>query len=221
MDLFCIDQDPHAEIPIADQLMAIPTIYKSSQCVKVLIESLVCTGWQNMALSALSANPALKAGSFAEGELQHSPKCGSRPPQDPWFDRLWTRQEGLYAMNLQVVVLNPIECPRFTKVQTQSEKWAAEGQNRVRKEAVSTFINEKMEYHGSLPDDDLPFNFYLDLVYRGELNIRKYSGAVVGPGPTYSPIRNAWRSARKTTKACDYVLAVLPDIKGYRVPPKA
>jgi hypothetical protein len=31
----------------------------------------------------------------------------------------------------------------------------------------------------------------------------------------------AWRSARTTTKNCDYVLAVMPDIKGYTVPQKA
>ena len=55
---------------------------------------------------------------------------------------------------------------------------------------------------------------------RHRLDISKYGGSR-GPAPTYSPILEAWRSGRTTTKQRDYVLAVFPDINGYLVPPAA
>jgi hypothetical protein len=49
----------------------------------------------------------------------------------------------------------------------------------------------------------------------------KKFGGVIGPASTYSPILEAWRSGRTTTKYRDYVLAVFPDINGYIVPSNA
>lgn len=55
---------------------------------------------------------------------------------------------------------------------------------------------------------------------RHRVDIAKYGG-IPGPPPTYSPILEAWRSGRTTTKPRDYVLAIFPDIEGYVVPPGA
>lgn len=106
MDLFCIDQT-EAKISIAAQLMSIPTVYKSSRCVKVLIESPVCEVWLDKARKVYEVGTVDKE-VFGEEELAHGRKCPNLLFRDPWFDRLWTRQEGLYAYILDVVALNPV-----------------------------------------------------------------------------------------------------------------
>jgi hypothetical protein len=55
------------------------------------------------------------------------------------------------------------------------------------------------------------------IIYRRHLNMSRY-GAASAPVPGYSPLLEAWRSGRITTKKRDYVLAVFPDIDGYAVP---
>jgi hypothetical protein len=58
------------------------------------------------------------------------------------------------------------------------------------------------------------------MAYAHHLNIDQFRGK---PGPVsgYSPIGEAWKSDRTTTKPRDYVLAVFPDVKGYKIPPNA
>jgi len=88
MELFCIDQSPDASISISDQLLAIPHIYKSSRCVKVLIESPICKTWHDTAIRSdafqdwCSAtwkldekHAADKAKEFMEWESMHARKC--------------------------------------------------------------------------------------------------------------------------------------------------
>ncbi|KAK0475860.1 heterokaryon incompatibility protein-domain-containing protein [Armillaria novae-zelandiae] len=217
MDLFCIDQNPDAAISISDQLMAIPQIYKSSQCVKILLESPVCNNWHVKA-SSISANPDIDMDLFNEEELRHCRKCPNMVFHDPWFKRLWTRQEGLYAMKMQVILLNPISCARYAVSLSDSQKYLTEGDSIQKRGIVESFLADKLAYHGLLEGKELSFRLYLDLLYRHRVAIDEYHGEV-GPHPSYSPIKEAWRSGRKTTKARDYVLAVFPDITGYRPPP--
>lgn len=220
MDLFCIDQSPDSPISISDQLMAIPAIYKSSQTVKVLIESPVCTTWAETA-SRVADEGVDDMAVFNEEELRHSRKCPNLVLMDPWFERLWTRQEGLYAMKLQVVILNPVPCARSTTSRGQGDRWMAEGKAGLRRNAVDTFIVDKFAYHGiSTKERSTDFEFYLNLVYKRRVDVGSYGG-VVGPHSNYSPFGEAWRSGRQTTKARDYVLAVFPDIEGYRAPATA
>lgn len=142
---------------------------------------------------------------------------------DPWFQRLWTRQEGLYAKETHMVTLNEVECPRLThEQQTGGEKWRLEGISAVRRQAVDNFIMDKIRYHAIQEGDGydkIAFRADVDLVYRGKLDIAEYPGSCAGPDPRYSPLESAWRSGRTTTKLRDYVLAILPDTPGYRVPP--
>lgn len=49
---------------------------------------------------------------FAIEETSHPKKCPNLAVMDVWFDRLWTRQKGLYAMNLRLVFPNEISCTR-------------------------------------------------------------------------------------------------------------
>jgi len=220
MDLFCIDQSPHATITISDQLMAIPNIYKSSQCVKILIEYPVCTAWQFMA-SRVAEDGVRDVEIFNEEELRHSRKCPNLLILDPWFDRLWTRQEGLYAMKIQVVTLNPVNCTRFATSLSQRDRWVTAGEASLKRNAVDAFITDKLAYHGiSTNQETIGFRFYLDLVYGHRVDVRSYGG-VVGPHCNYSPFGEAWRSGRQTTKTRDYVLAIFPDVEGYRAPPNA
>ncbi|KAF1833997.1 hypothetical protein BDW02DRAFT_499409 [Decorospora gaudefroyi] len=200
MDLFCLDQTPNAAISMADQLASIPKIYKRSRCVKVLIESPVCRKWMAQAVQAAAAPGGPDEDTFVQFELHHARKCRFMLFADPWFERLWTRQEGLYANQIQT-------------------KWISEGINADHRYAVQAFIYDKLQYLGHIkPHSSLSFRLYLDLVYRGKLDMKNY------PSPQkslYSPIDSAWRSGRKTTKARDYVLAVFPDLEGYTVPPDA
>ncbi|KUI62542.1 hypothetical protein VP1G_09658 [Cytospora mali] len=62
------------------------------------------------------------------------------------------------------------------------------------------------------------FSIYFDVVYRHHLNIILAYDCEPGPGPKYNPIMEAWRSQRCTTKPRDYILAVFPDVNGYKVP---
>ena len=105
MDLFCLDQTSNAAVSISDQLASIPTIYKRSCCVKVLIESPVCRDWTATAVRAAAG--AVESDTFDEFELHHARKCRFMLFAEPWFERLWTRQEGLYATKLQIVLLDP------------------------------------------------------------------------------------------------------------------
>jgi hypothetical protein len=149
MELFCIDQSPDASISISDQLLAIPHIYKSSRCVKVLIESPICKTWHDTAIRSdafqdwCSAtwkldekHAADKAKEFMEWESMHARKCPCILYHDAWFDRIWTRQEGLYTANLDFIALNMVSCLRYETYQRNDHKWVAQGDNRLRREMV-------------------------------------------------------------------------------------
>lgn len=220
MDLFCLDQSTDATIPMADQLASIPTVYKSSRCVRVLIESPVCREWAEIAV-ARSRNKILEEDItiFGDYELQHARSCRYMMFADPWFDRLWTRQEGLYAKRIQVVSLNQKPCPRFDSSYTQGEKWKFTGISAMHRNSARTFLNDKLAYHGhDTTTAPMRFQAYIDLVYRGDLDMTSYQSLSTNVVAQYSPLDSAWRSGRATTKARDYVLAVFPDIMGYQVP---
>ena len=220
MDLSSLDQTSNATISISDQLASILTIYKRSRCVKVLVESPVCRDWTAKALRA--ATNQVDSDTFDEFELHHARKCRFMLFADPWFGRLWTRQEGLYATRLQTVLLDPRGCPRHDTDLSNADKWISKGVNSQQREAVHTFVYDKLQYHGDVkPDSTTSFQAYLDLVYRGELDMRNYQSLSVSQSSPYSPIDSAWRSGRKTTKPQDYVLAVFPDLARYKVPSNA
>ncbi|KAF9463786.1 hypothetical protein BDZ94DRAFT_1321556 [Collybia nuda] len=222
MDLFCIDQTESASISISNQLMAIPSIYKSSRCAKVLIEIPVCKTWQSLASRVIS-NPGADLDVFAVEELAHGRKCPQFLFCDPWFERLWTRQEGLYGHILDMVILNPVTCRRLQiSAHSGTQRWAVEGSVLAKRTVAEFFLSDKLVYHGLSPSrsEEVQFQAYLDLVYRHRLDFTKYGG-LAGPAPNYSPLSEAWKSGRITTKPRDYVLAVFPDIDGYKVPPNA
>lgn len=176
MDLFCFDQTETASISISDQLMAIPTVYKSSRCVKVLLEHPICDAWHSTALRVLSnQGQDFAEDNFREEELRHSRRCPHLLIFDPWFERLWTRQEGLYGAILEIVVLNPIPCQRLQSRSTdKSSGWVAEGTSLAKRTIVETFLHDKLAYHGvSLPNHERDqFKMYLDLVYRCVFDLR-------------------------------------------------
>lgn len=220
MDLFCLDQNPDAVISISEQIMAIPAIYKSSRCVKVLIESPVCDDWQATALRVFS-EAAIDQELFGEEELRHARRCPNMLFYDPWFERLWTRQEGLYGMRIEVITLNRVACTRLQPrtIPSATAGWISEGNALAKRTTAHFFIDDKLSYHG-LSDTQgakIRFDVYFDLVYRHRIVMEWYGGAK-GPHPSYAPLTEAWRSGRTTTKARDYVLAVFPDIDGYRAP---
>lgn len=220
MDLFCIDQTESASISISDQLMSIPSVYKSSRCVKVLIETPVCETWQSQASRVISNPNSHLDEVFGEEELAHGRKCPQFLFCDPWFERLWTRQEGLYGSLLDIVILNPTPCRRhLVSSGDKTRGWIAEGSVLAKRTVAQFFLFDKLAYHGLSPSrsEEVQFQVYLDLVYRHRLDFKKFGG-VAGPAPTYSPLSEAWKSNRITTKPRDYVLAVFPDISGYKVP---
>ncbi|KAB2578821.1 hypothetical protein DBV05_g2578 [Lasiodiplodia theobromae] len=218
LDLFCIDQSPDSPIPISAQLMAIPTIYRSSAVVVVLIESPVCGSWIEDAIRVAEYG-VINSDVFNIEEAAHARKCPNLVFMDPWFDRVWTRQEGLYGMKLRMIFLNKVTCARFaTAPAHDGDRWLAEQQAVAKRAEAATFITDKLVYHG-IPDDGGIASecFYFDLMYKQRVDVANYSGEV-GPASGYMPIRDAWRSNRTTTKPRDYVLAIFPDIEGYRVP---
>lgn len=217
MDLFCIDQRPNATISISEQLMAIPHIYKSSTVMKILIESPVCITWQTTA-ARVADNPETDREVFYEEELRHSRKCPNILFLDPWFDRLWTRQEGLYARDIKVIPLNIVQCTRLTTRRADGDRWVTQGDVRLKRALVHAFITDKLAYHG-LPQsrDNVILRLHFDLLYKHQVRMHEYS-TVPGPHENYSPFGEVWRSGRQTAKPRDYVLAVFPDIAGYQVP---
>lgn len=217
LDLFCIDQRPESPISISSQLTAIPVIYKSSRVAIVLIETPVCQQWADSAEQAahegLVDNEAFKV-----EEASHARKCPNLSLMDPWFDRLWTRQEGLYAMELKMIFLNKTVCARLTTVMSPLERYKMERKAIAKREAVISFVIDKLAYHGIPSDEaDISMHAYLDLLYNRQFNVSQHGGKV-GPVSKYMPIMEAWRSGRTTAKPRDYVLAVFPDIEGYRAP---
>ncbi|KAJ5963872.1 uncharacterized protein N7479_003748 [Penicillium vulpinum] len=218
MDLFCIDQTESAFISISDQIMAIPSVYKSSRCVKVLLESPVCKEWHEAAMQFFENGPINQDG-FQEEELIHGRSCTHHAFADPWFERLWTRQEGLYASVLHFIVLRPVQCERRPK--DAMDAWVVHGTLLAHRFRVNTFLVDKLAYHGlTSAAEDTVFSLYFDVIYRHRVNITLAYDCEPGPARSYNPIRDAWRSQRSTTKPRDYVLAVFPDIEGYRVPAK-
>jgi hypothetical protein len=215
MDLFCIDQSPSSPINISEQLQAIPQIYKSSRLTKLLIESPICREWPKTAQRARFSDVDV----FHEEEARHSRKCPNLLFFDPWFERLWTRQEGLNGMCLEVVVLHWIDCQRHTVHLSDMARWKTEGELTLRQQYALQFIRDKLSYHG-LHQDTNEFTSYFNFMYDLDLNVSGLGG-VVGPSDVYVPFTAAWRSARRTTKERDYVLAVMPDVDGYTVPPQA
>lgn len=214
MDLFCIDQSTNSPISISEQLQAIPQIYKSSRVIRILIESPICREWPRTATRA-RLSPHFDVKVFSEEEGRHSRKCPNLMFFDPWFERLWTRQEGLYGMHLELVVLNWVNCTRLIAHLSDMARWRAEGEATLQQQYASEFIRDKLSYHGI--DRANVFACYFELMYHLDLEISEYHGKV-GPSEGYLPLTSAWRSARRTTKECDYVLAVMPDVEGYRVP---
>ncbi|KAI0098569.1 hypothetical protein GGR51DRAFT_577106 [Nemania sp. FL0031] len=221
MDLFCIDQTDSPSISISDQLMAIPSIYKSSRCVKILIENPVCISWQEKAIQVFERGPVDKE-LFYEEELRHGRSCPHLFFADPWFERLWTRQEGLYATKLDFIVLKPAPCVRGRR-QLPVAQWIAHGALLAQRSMAEIFLRDKLAYHGIQPDaaEEALFSIYFDVVYRHRVNILLVYDCKPGPDPAYNPIMEAWRSWRCTTKPRDYILAVFPDVDGYQVPPEA
>jgi Heterokaryon incompatibility protein (HET) len=215
MDLFCIDQTAsESHISISEQLQTIPQIYKSSRVTRILIESPICREWPRTATRA-RLSPYFDVEVFSEEEGRHSRKCPNLMFFDPWFERLWTRQEGLYGMHLDIVVLNWVDCARHTAHMSDMTRWQAEGEATLRQQYASEFIRDKLSYHGI--DRANAFACYFELMYNLDLEISEYDGKV-GPSEEYLPITAAWRSARRTTKKRDYVLAIMPDVEGYQVP---
>lgn len=219
MDLFCIDQTPNAPISISKQLAAIPAIYKSSTCVKVLIESPICESWTATAANTVLESPSDEE-AFLEWELHHSRRCPHMPFLDPWFERLWTRQEGLYGMRLEMVALNSIPCSRIAPARhSVPSAFIHESSMREKRMAALYFVEDKLSYHGLAKSDaeKIILPVYIDLCYRRRAVVESYGGSL-GPHATYSPIAGAWTSSRITTKTRDYFLAVFPDVTGYKVP---
>ena len=219
MDLFCIDQSPNAPISISQQLAAIPAVYKHSRCVKILLESPICTEWTAIANRTIFENPADEQ-AFLDWEIHHSRRCPHMPFLDPWFERLWTRQEGLYGMRLEAVLLNPIPCTRVIPANhSVPESWSHIGSMQEKRIAALYFAEDKLLYHGLSRQDAEKFAlpFYIDLCYRHRAVVIAYNGEM-GPHSSYSPIAGAWRSTRITTKTRDYFLAVFPDVTGYVMP---
>lgn len=218
LDLFCIDQRPESPISISSQLTTIPVIYKSSRVVVVFIETPVCQQWADSAEQAahegLVDNEAFKI-----EEASHARKCPNLSLMDPWFDRLWTRQEGLYAMELKMIFLNQTVCARLTTAMLPLERYKTERKTIAKRETViRSFVIDKLKYHGIPSDEaDTRMHAYVDLLYKRQFNVSQHGGKV-GPVDKYMPIMEAWRSGRTTTKPQDYVLAVFPDIEGYRKP---
>ncbi|KAK3323290.1 heterokaryon incompatibility protein-domain-containing protein [Cercophora scortea] len=232
MDLFCIDQTDSPTISIAEQLMAIPLVYKSSRCVKVLVESPVCQLWQDKVMQAFETRP-IDPDALQEEELAHGRSCSHLLITDPWFERLWTRQEGLYANVLRFVVLQPVPCARLEIGPVKDRQgpvkgWIAHGTLLEKRFLVEEFLRDKLAYHGkkeqsrdaSAAEAALLFSLYVDVVYRHCANFALVYECEPGPDSKYNPIMAAWRSRRCTTKPCDYILAVFPDIAGYKVPAK-
>ncbi|KAI0119862.1 hypothetical protein F4814DRAFT_439304 [Daldinia grandis] len=175
-------------INISNQLTAIPAIYRHSIITVALTES------------PNTHRYIKKSHLFDTKELHHARKCSNLVLMDPWFDRLWTRQEGLYATKLRMVILNEVECCHFFIIMGFGDLWLAQQQARSKREAVSNFILDKMSHHW---------------IYSSRGSIRMLHRS----SPTYMPIREAWRSGRIITKTQDYVLAVFPDGEGYYAPP--
>ena len=90
----------------------------------------------------------------------------------------------------------------------------------VHRSRAEIFLRDKLAYHGFTPGiaDGHVFSLYFNVVYRHCVNMTLAYNSEPGPGPKYNPIVEAWRSRRTTTKQRDYVLAVFPDIDGYRIP---
>ena len=217
MDLFCMSQSATSPISISEQLQAIPQIYKSSRVTKVLIESPICREWPKTAYRARFGQ-FFEVDIFHEEEARHSRKCPHILFFDPWFERLWTRQEGLYGMHLEVVVLNWIDCKRHTVHLSDMARWKTEGEATLRQQYALQFIRDKLSYHDLGQENE--FASYFNLFYNHHLRVSEFGGGV-GPSGKYLPFTAAWRSARRTTKERDYVLAVMPDVEGYTVPPNA
>lgn len=222
MDLLCLDQT-EVTISIAAQLMSIPTVYKKSRCVKVLIESPVCKDWLDLARQVFERGPVNKE-VFGEEELAHGRKCPNLLFRDPWFKRLWTRQEGLYAYVIHIVALDTVPCERLNRKHAHANgAWIQHGTLLEQRNVVESFIQDKLSYHGvrgsEESSEDNKFSFYFDIAYRHRVNMLWYNGEV-GPARGYLPVREAWSSERITKKVVDYVLAVFPDVAGYKVPDK-
>ncbi|KAK3353384.1 hypothetical protein B0T25DRAFT_455306 [Lasiosphaeria hispida] len=198
LDLFCLDQPPSVA-----QLMSIPAIYKSATEVVILVESPVCTIWASKAAEIVASPEGVAdMAVFDEEEARHARRCPHLLAMDPWFQRLWTRQEGLYAMR---------------------DRWLAEGRASAARDAANTFVVDKLAYHGlDSRDRTLVARFYLALAYTGKVSVAEAPfKSRVGPAANYSPIGEAWRSGRTTAKPRDYVLAVFPDVEGYIAPQNA
>ncbi|KAJ5458408.1 hypothetical protein N7475_009796 [Penicillium sp. IBT 31633x] len=196
--------------------MAIPSVYKSSRCVKVLLESPVCKEWHETAMQVFESGP-INQDNFQEEELRHGRLCTHHAFADPWFERLWTRQEGLYASVLHFIILRPFQCER--RPQSAMDSWVIHGTLLAHRFRAETFLVDKLSYHGfTAPIEDVLFSLYFDVIYRHRVNITLAYHCEPGPARSYNPIREAWRSQRSTTKPRDYVLAVFPDIEGYKVP---
>ena len=123
-------------------------------------------------------------------------------------------------MVLDVIILNPINCQRLEDRRTGG--WISEGAALEKRTVAEFFLDNKLAYHG-VPDERATkerSQLYTDFVYSHHVDITKYGG-LAGPAPDYSPISGAWASGRITTKPRDYVLAVFPDVEGYRAPPNA
>ena len=173
MDLFCIDQTESASISISDQLMSIPRVYKSSRCVKLLLEHPVCDLWHAKAMEVLMRSNRSDLESleetFREEELAHSRRCPHLVFFDPWFERLWTRQEGLYGKVLDVVPLVIVPCRRLESPSSDKVSgWINEGVSLAKRSAAELFLSDKLAYHGLETDQSerRQFELYVDFVYR-------------------------------------------------------
>jgi hypothetical protein len=179
MDLFCIDQSESASISIADQLMSIPHVYKASRTVKVLLEHPVCGAWHAQAVRVLEQHGrrVQADGTFHVEEMAHSRRCPYMPFCDPWFERLWTRQEGLYGKVLDVVALNVVPCGRLQdSSRDKLAGWMNEGMALTKKTVAQFFLHDKLAYHGVSVNaeqvDGLEFDLYTDLLYRCVISSR-------------------------------------------------
>ena len=106
---------------------------------------------------------------FREEELAHCHRCPHLLFFDPWFERLWTRQEGMYGAIIEIVILNFSPCARLQNLpQDRTSGWVIEGSSLAKRNIAESFLYDKLAYHGisqAIAERD-HFNLYLDFVYR-------------------------------------------------------
>lgn len=219
MDILCVDQaSADARIDIAKY---IPSIYRGAEKTIIIRES---GGFKDCCANAITAGTTTWMGRGKQNFNDHVTKAHRfGMPVEMWLDRLWVLEEVLMSDTLQFVV-----CDSDDRSEDGQREESWDNSYIWNNVTYTTQLRDKLQAvafawtsYGSksAPADSEIDEFVHAFLHYGTVTRRAVISDRHRQRSPYAEFRNHGNSMRRTTKARDFILAILPQYGWYVAPP--